>query len=270
MLAQTQNRETYLAAQNRRRMMIAFVLLLAAVVVLLVRDHTSWLGGDEVSSTNDEVSSTNNDARSYAPPAPQPIIAETVPVTTLAAAPKRQALAKASEGGPSMVVTERAALPPLNVEVVAGNGSHHPISPAASALKVDLQSDAVSGSTVAQAAAPRGLQRASLSLDKTITYPLLASQTNVQGAVLLQALIGADGSIRDLHVISGPDILSSAARVAALQWRFRPYLQDGKAVESEARITVHFVIKVSEDKAREDAHKGNPLEAKSQPADPGN
>lgn len=73
----------------------------------------------------------------------------------------------------------------------------------------------------------------------------------VQGAVLLQAFIGADGVIRELRVLSGPAILSSAAREAALQWRFKPYLQNGKPVETQATITVNFTIKVLDNGARE-------------------
>ena len=73
-------------------------------------------------------------------------------------------------------------------------------------------------------------------------YPLLAKQMKVQGAVVLEALIGRDGNIQDLHVLSGPAILSAAAREAVKQWRFRPYLLSGEAVETEARITVNFTI----------------------------
>jgi protein TonB len=64
----------------------------------------------------------------------------------------------------------------------------------------------------------------------------------VEGAVVLQALIGKEGNIQDLRVISGPAILSAAAREAVTQWHFKPYYQDGQAVETEARITVNFTI----------------------------
>jgi protein TonB len=64
----------------------------------------------------------------------------------------------------------------------------------------------------------------------------------VQGAVILQALIGADGLIQDLKVVSGPAILASAAREAVRQWHFKPYLENGKAVETQAQITVNFTI----------------------------
>jgi protein TonB len=73
-------------------------------------------------------------------------------------------------------------------------------------------------------------------------YPMLAKQMKVQGSVVLQALIGKDGNIQDLQVLSGPAILSAAAREAVKQWRFKPYLQAGQPVETEARITVNFTI----------------------------
>ena len=71
---------------------------------------------------------------------------------------------------------------------------------------------------------------------------MLARQMKVQGSVVLQALIGKDGLIQDLRVLSGPGILSTAAQEAVRQWRFKPYLQNGQAVETEANITVNFTI----------------------------
>jgi protein TonB len=68
----------------------------------------------------------------------------------------------------------------------------------------------------------------------------------VQGSVLLQVLIGTDGVIRDLRVLSGPAILASAAREAVREWKFKPYLQNGRAVETSANVTVNFTIKVSD------------------------
>lgn len=73
-------------------------------------------------------------------------------------------------------------------------------------------------------------------------YPLLAKQMKIQGAVVLEVLIGRNGNIQHLDVLSGPAILSAAAREAVKRWRFRPYLQSGQAMETEARITVNFTI----------------------------
>ncbi len=68
--------------------------------------------------------------------------------------------------------------------------------------------------------------------------------------MLLQALIAADGAVEELRVISGPTILVSAARQAVQQWRFKPYLLNGKPVETFARVTVNFAIDVSNTEAR--------------------
>jgi protein TonB len=73
-------------------------------------------------------------------------------------------------------------------------------------------------------------------------YPLLARQMKVQGSVILQALIGKDGIIQNLRVVSGPHILASAAQDAVRQWHFKPHLEGAEAVETEAKITVNFTI----------------------------
>jgi protein TonB len=73
-------------------------------------------------------------------------------------------------------------------------------------------------------------------------YPLLARQMKVQGSVILRALIGKDGMIQDLHVISGPRILASAAQDAVRQWHFKPHYEGDEAVETQAKITVNFTI----------------------------
>jgi protein TonB len=64
----------------------------------------------------------------------------------------------------------------------------------------------------------------------------------VQGSVVLDAVIGRDGAIQTLKIVSGPTILANAAMEAVRQWRFKPYYQEGAAVETEARITVNFTI----------------------------
>src|SRR5205807_5376156 len=73
-------------------------------------------------------------------------------------------------------------------------------------------------------------------------YPMLARQMKVQGSVILQALIGRDGLIQDLHVVSGPPILATAAEEAVKQWHFKPHYQGSETVETEAKITVNFTI----------------------------
>jgi protein TonB len=64
----------------------------------------------------------------------------------------------------------------------------------------------------------------------------------VQGSVILQALIGKDGVIQNLRVVSGPHILAGAAQDAVRQWHFKPHFEGSEAVETQAKITVNFTI----------------------------
>lgn len=71
-------------------------------------------------------------------------------------------------------------------------------------------------------------------------YPRIALSAHVQGVVQLKAIIGKNGDVNELEVLSGHPILVPAALDAVKQWRYRPYLLNGEAVEVETNITVNF------------------------------
>jgi len=73
-------------------------------------------------------------------------------------------------------------------------------------------------------------------------YPLLARQARVQGAVELRAIVSKSGTIENLVVLRGHPLLVPAAINAVRQWRYRPYLLNGEAIEVETEITVNFVL----------------------------
>jgi TonB family protein len=74
-------------------------------------------------------------------------------------------------------------------------------------------------------------------------YPLDARQARISGTVVLHALIGHDGSIRDLRVLEAPSASLAAASLAAVsQWKFRPYLLNGNPVEVDTTIAVIFSL----------------------------
>jgi protein TonB len=73
-------------------------------------------------------------------------------------------------------------------------------------------------------------------------YPQIAKLANVQGTVVLHAIIGRDGSIQSLQVVSGPALLRQAAETAVWQWRYKPTLLNGQAVEVETAINVNFIL----------------------------
>ena len=71
-------------------------------------------------------------------------------------------------------------------------------------------------------------------------YPAMARETRVEGDVLLEAVIGKDGTVSDLQVISGPSLLIPPAMRAVRQWRYKPYLLNGEPVEVETQIKLQF------------------------------
>jgi TonB family protein len=73
-------------------------------------------------------------------------------------------------------------------------------------------------------------------------YPQIAKVMRLSGTVLLRATIGTDGEVHSTQVLSGNPILVDAALRAVRQWRYRPTLLDGEAVEVETEITVNFVL----------------------------
>jgi protein TonB len=77
---------------------------------------------------------------------------------------------------------------------------------------------------------------------QTPIYPVDAKAAHVQGTVVLGAIIGTDGTVKDLHVVSGPDQLQQAALDAVRQWRYRPYLLNGDPVEVRTTINIIFTL----------------------------
>lgn len=73
-------------------------------------------------------------------------------------------------------------------------------------------------------------------------YPPLARQARIQGTVKLSAIISKDGSIQKLEVMSGHPLLVPAALSAVKQWRYRPTLLNGEAVEVLTNIDVNFTL----------------------------
>jgi len=73
-------------------------------------------------------------------------------------------------------------------------------------------------------------------------YPPLARQARVQGTVVLQAVIGKDGTIQNLHVVSGHPMLTASALEAVKQFRYKPYFLNGEPVEVETTINVIFTL----------------------------
>jgi TonB family protein len=236
---------------------IALALLVLALAVVLVKDHDFWFGSEE--AVNSDAGNSQN-APKVQQPAPAPakaaqVVAPTVapkshpagkaPVVGAVPAPKNK---EAANSGSPVVATKRAVLPPLDIEVVAGD-THRMVHPGSNVAKVEIPTDSNRALTPAANQATNAAERERLaSVD--LTYPLLAQHMKVQGSVVLQAVVGADGNIQGLKVLSGPSILTAAAQQAVRQWHFKPYLQNGQPVETKATIVVNFSIRVADNSAK--------------------
>jgi protein TonB len=74
-------------------------------------------------------------------------------------------------------------------------------------------------------------------------YPHLAVIAHTQGQVVLHAVIGRGGTIQGLQVVSGHPQLVQAAVDAVKQWRYRPYVLNGRPIEIETQVYVNFVLR---------------------------
>ncbi len=75
-------------------------------------------------------------------------------------------------------------------------------------------------------------------------YPESAERDRVEGVVKLRAIIGTDGTVRDIDQSSGPPPLVNAAAAAVQQWRYTPTTVGGHPVEAEVSITITFRLQV--------------------------
>jgi TonB family protein len=73
-------------------------------------------------------------------------------------------------------------------------------------------------------------------------YPGIASANHIQGQVMLGVVIGTDGRVTELTVLSGPVQLRYAATHAVQQWRYRPFTLDGQAYEVETQVAINFAM----------------------------
>lgn len=73
-------------------------------------------------------------------------------------------------------------------------------------------------------------------------YPEQALAQRVQGPVVLEVHIGADGAVMESKIVSGDPLLLDAAMTAVKEWRFKPQFLNGHAVEMQTEITLRFML----------------------------
>ncbi|MGB9229119.1 MAG: TonB family protein [Terracidiphilus sp.] len=76
-------------------------------------------------------------------------------------------------------------------------------------------------------------------------YPPDAKNAGVSGTVVLDAIIGRDGTVQNLTVVSGPEMLQQSSLDAVKTWRYKPFLLNGDPVEVHTTINVIFTLGAS-------------------------
>jgi TonB family protein len=257
-----------------RRLLIALALLLVVLAAVVARNSDFWFGTDEVADADSATSQTVSN------PVPAVSIRIQQPATqpeTAAVAGKERHVVKspaaftqsvaakatqpdAAQSAEPIVATHRVVLPPLDVEVVAGD-KHSTIHPGSNAIVTENPAESsrpaalsASASNLAVNASEHerlsAVSAPALRQSIDATYPALGQHSRVQGSVVLEAVVGTDGAIEGLRVISGPSILSGAAQQAVRQWRFKPYLLNGHPVETKCTVTVNFSIRVADETSK--------------------
>jgi protein TonB len=79
--------------------------------------------------------------------------------------------------------------------------------------------------------------------DVAPAYPPIARAARVEGIVILEAVIGEDGAVRDVRVLRSIPLLDAAATEAVRQWRFTPTLLNGQPVPVVMTVTVAFRLR---------------------------
>ena len=73
-------------------------------------------------------------------------------------------------------------------------------------------------------------------------YPEEARQQKIEGSVVLDIHIRADGGVQEVKLVSGPSLLARAAIEAVKQWRFKPREVSGHLTEMQTRVTLNFTL----------------------------
>ena len=208
-----------------------------AVIYTQAVEHTqSWLKAPKKEQPDDD-SDAQVEIRPVRRQLPRPERVEVihleplVPIPPAAAtvSPETAAQTAASNSGPGIPDSLKASLPQA------------PAGTVAAAVEAKLAPSSVL-SGMQPVLVPEELSKSMVLNRVEPDYPKQALSSGLQGAVVLQASIGRDGKVTELKLVRGYMVLGKAASDAVRQWRFRPYILNGQAVDAQTYITVDFKL----------------------------
>ncbi len=96
--------------------------------------------------------------------------------------------------------------------------------------------------TPKQLSVPAAVMSGNLTNKAVPIYPPAAKKAKIQGTVVLGVVIGKDGNIKSLRVLSGPSELQQSALDAVRQWTYKPYLLNGDPIEVETTVNIVYSL----------------------------
>jgi TonB family protein len=127
------------------------------------------------------------------------------------------------DGSTSVVIVRSNSM----VRVVASQNTPVPSTPAVAPDRIRVGGNVQQMKLVAQARP---------------SYPPDAKAARIQGIVRLQAVIGKDGTVKELEVVSGHPLLVPSALEAVRQWVYQTTLLNGNPVEVVTQIDVNYTL----------------------------
>jgi TonB family protein len=145
-----------------------------------------------------------------------------------------------------LTVREADFVPPADAVAAPQRGERIPVAggggPGPSGVGSAGGGPTPSSNSAKRIAISAGVAQAMLSKKLVPVYPADAKAAGVSGTVVLQAMIDATGAVKELQVISGPQMLQQAALDAVQRWVYRPYLLNGEPVEVVTTVNVVFAL----------------------------
>jgi TonB family protein len=112
-----------------------------------------------------------------------------------------------------------------------GGGSGSFLDPVMPPLRVKL----------ADPCSKKGKQQGGLLIHRgEPSYPEQAKTQHVGGTVELPVTVGPDGSVKEVRIVKGSELLEDAARAAVMEWKFEPFIKCGRPIEMKIPEHVQF------------------------------
>ena len=125
------------------------------------------------------------------------------------------------------------------IAVDSASSSSQP--PAETRPPAELTNAVISTAPLVNPGQPDTLHRPHISEwpEGAFSYPIAPSR-NLTGTVLLKAVIGINGAVTSVDILSGNRSLASAAAEAVWHWRYSPQQVNGIPTEAETNILIDF------------------------------